>query len=319
MSTPPSLTTGVAVIGACGSSPSRLAPMGKKSRKSKEDIIAKRLAKAQAGAFVQRPFEGLPFEADLVCLKELVPAATATAKLKEEFGGTEVTFASLLPAAWQALHRADGRIFAGLQVPFTSPDASRDVAAGILAVKDAEVGEIAEATSTPGPGPRLQDILDTTVPFTVTVSETFDFWLPEDADKQDEDLKGALEQANEGISPTEKLVSAPSAYWTEMGGRQYVRWAQSAPEDEVMNGLARLHAAGENTLGGIGKYLGCFRAHGIVIPVWELPAGTQPDDVEEPLAAFAKDFDAAMAQDAPLDHEERRAKAGVVSRQLTIR
>ena len=51
--------------------------MGKKSKKSKEELIAKRLAKAQAGAFVQRPFEGLPFEADLVCLRELVPAATA--------------------------------------------------------------------------------------------------------------------------------------------------------------------------------------------------------------------------------------------------
>ena len=38
------------------------------------------------------------------------------------------------------------------------------------------------------------------------------------ADQQDEDLKAGLEQANENISPTEKLVSAEAAYWTEMGG-----------------------------------------------------------------------------------------------------
>ncbi|WP_349829317.1 DUF5926 family protein [Brevibacterium litoralis] len=293
--------------------------MGKKSRKSKEDIIAKRLAKAQAGAFVQRPFEGLPFEADLVCLRELIPAATATARLKEEFGGTEVTFATLLPAAWQAFKRADGAVFAGMQVPVSSPDPSRDVAAGILAVQDAEPGTVIEANSNPGEGPRLQEILDIEAGFEVRVQETFDYWLPEDADLQDADLKSALGQANEGISPTEKLVSAPSAYWTEMTGRQYVRWAHTEPEDRVMDALARLHAAGSNTLGGAGKYLGCFRASGIVIPVWELPEGTQPDDVEGPLGDFATAFDTALTRTEPLTADERRAKAGVVSRQLTVR
>lgn len=293
--------------------------MGKKSRKSKEDVIAKRLAKAQVGAFVKRPFEGLPFEADLVSLRELVPAATASARLTEEYGGTEITFASLLPAAWQAMHRADGKIFAGLQVPFSSPDPSRDIAAAILRVRDAEPGTFAEADSEPGQGPRLQDILDTSVPFTVSVRETFDYWLPEDAESADEDISAALESANENISPTEKLVSADGAYWTEMGDHIYIRWAQTQDEDRVMNGLARLHASGDNTLGGIGRYLGCFRAHGITIPVWELADGTQPDDVEEPLAAFRTQFEAAVASTEPLDFEERRAKAGVVSRQLTIR
>ena len=154
--------------------------MGKKSKKSKEEIIAKRLAKAKAGAWVPRPFEGLPFEADLVCLRELVPAATATAKLTEEYGGREVTFASLLPAAWQALHRQDGLLMAGLQVPFSSPDPSRDIAAALLAVAEGEPGTYREVDSQPGEGPRLQDILDLSVPFAVTVHETFDFWLPED-------------------------------------------------------------------------------------------------------------------------------------------
>ncbi|WP_029088395.1 DUF5926 family protein [Brevibacterium album] len=294
--------------------------MGKKSKKSREEIIAKRLAKAQAGAWVPRPFEGLPFEADLISLRELVPAATATVRLTPEHGGRDVVLASLLPAAWQALHRADGVIMAGLQVPFSSPDPSRDIAAAILEVAASEPGTYAEADSQPGEGPRLQDILDLTAPFDITVHETFDYWLPEDEALRDEDVVAALAQANETISPTEKLVSAPAAYWTNMSGRVYVRWAQTRPEEAVLDGLARLHAAGGNDLGTEGgKYLGCFRAHGIVVPVWEFPSSTQPDDLEEGLAAFAERFDAAVAADAPLGYEERRAKAGVVSRQLTIR
>ena len=44
-----------------------------------------------------------------------------------------------------------------------------------------------------------------------------------------------------------------------------------------------------------------------------------PDEVEEPLAAFDTQLTEAMAETGNLDFEERRAKAGVVSRQLTIR
>ena len=121
--------------------------MGKKSKRSKEELIAKRLARAQATAFVARPFADLPFEADLICLRELVPAATATARLTEEYGGHEVTITSLLPAAWQAWHRDDGEILAGMQVPVSSTDASRDVARGLLAAVDAEPGPSIEATT----------------------------------------------------------------------------------------------------------------------------------------------------------------------------
>ena len=145
--------------------------MGKKSKRSKEELIAKRLARAQATAFVARPFADLPFEADLICLRELVPAATATAKLTEEYGGHEVTITSLLPAAWQAWRRDDGEILAGMQVPVSSTDASRDVARGLLAAVDAEPGTSIEATTEPGEGPRLQDILDTSHPFDVRVLE----------------------------------------------------------------------------------------------------------------------------------------------------
>lgn len=289
--------------------------MGKKSKRSKEDLIAKRLARAQATAFVARPFEGLPFEADLICLRELVPAATAQVRLSEEYGGHDVTIASLLPAAWQAWHREDGALYAGMQVPVSSTDASRDVARGILAAAEAAPGTTIEATTEPGEGPKLQDILDTDHPFSVRVLETFEYWdLPGD----DDEVAAALEQANDSITPTEKLASVDSAYWTEMSGRTYVRWARSEGEDAVVDALARLAAEGGNDLGGPGTFLGYFRAHGIIIPVWELEFGTQADDVEEPIAEFAARLDAALSSEEPLSTEARRLRSGIVARQLTI-
>lgn len=291
--------------------------MGKKSKRSKEDVIAKRLARAEATAFVARPFEGLPFEADLICLRELVPAATASAKLKEEFGGQEITVTSLLPAAWQAWHREDGQILAGMQVPVSSTDASRDVAHGILAAIEAQPGATIEATTEPGQGPRLQDILDTDHPFEIRVLETFEYWkLPEA--ETDSDVAAALEQANDSISPTEKVASVTSAYWTEMSGRTYVRWARPEGEDTLVDALARLQVEGLNDLGGPGTFLGYFRAHGIVVPVWELKFGTQVDDIEEPIGEFGKRIEDAMHTSEPLSTEARRARSGIIARQLTI-
>lgn len=291
--------------------------MGKKSKRSKEDVIAKRLARAEATAFVARPFEGLPFEADLICLRELVPAATASAKLKAEFGGQEITITSLLPAAWQAWHREDGEILAGMQVPVSSTDASRDVAHGILAAVDAEPGTTVEATTEPGQGPRLQDILDTDHPFDIRVLETFEYWKLSEAET-DSDVAAALEQANDSISPTEKLASVKSAYWTEMSGRTYVRWARPEGEDAIVDALASLQVEGLNDLGGPGTFLGYFRAHGIIVPVWELEFGTQVDDIEEPIAEFGKRLDTTMNSGESLSTEARRARSGIVARQLTI-
>ena len=291
--------------------------MGKKSKRSKEELIAKRLARAQATAFVARPFADLPFESDLICLRELVPAATATAKLTDEYGGHEVTIASLLPAAWQAWRRDDGEIMAGMQVPVSSTDASRDVARGLLAAVDAEPGTSIEATTEPGEGPRLQDILDTSHPFDVRVLENFDYWALPEAEN-DPDVAAALQQANDSVAPTEKLASVDSAYWTEMSGRTYVRWARSEGEDRVVDAMARLQAESANDLGGIGTFLGYFRAHGIIVPVWELEFGTQVDDVEEPIAAFGKRLDEALNTTEPMSTEARRVRSGIVSRQLTI-
>jgi hypothetical protein len=53
--------------------------------------------------------------------------------------------------------------------------------------------------------------------------------------------------------------------------------------------------------------------------VWELPRGSEAEDVEAPVAAFAPGFAEALASTAPLDANERRARAGLVARQVTLR
>ena len=204
-----------------------------------------------------------------------------------------------------------------MQVPVSSTDASRDVARGLLAAVDAEPGTSIEATTEPGEGPRLQDILDTSHPFDVRVLENFDYWALPEAES-DPDVAAALQQANDSVAPTEKLASVDSAYWTEMSGRTYVRWARSEGEDRVVDAMARLQAENANDLGGIGTFLGYFRAHGIIVPVWELEFGTQVDDVEEPIAAFGKRLDEALNATEPMSTEARRVRSGIVSRQLTI-
>ena len=43
------------------------------------------------------------------------------------------------------------------------------------------------------------------------------------------------------------------------------------------------------------------------------------EQVEEPAAAFRARLDESLAADRPLTGEERRARAGLMSRQLTLR
>jgi hypothetical protein len=53
--------------------------------------------------------------------------------------------------------------------------------------------------------------------------------------------------------------------------------------------------------------------------VWDLPADCTAADVEQPAADFADRLAEALERTEPLSYEERRARAGVVSRQLTLR
>ena len=53
--------------------------------------------------------------------------------------------------------------------------------------------------------------------------------------------------------------------------------------------------------------------------MWELPKGAEADELAAPMAEFAPKLDAAIAASDPLTPEEKRARAGIVSRQVTLR
>jgi hypothetical protein len=281
-----------------------------------------RMQRAEAVKLVPRPFEGLPAEADWVAMREIVPAATAVVRTKPAYGGRDVTVATVLPMAWPALHRVDGSILLGLQTQGGSGDASREAAAALLAAVDADPGTPVTRGDLPAQGPRLQDVLDVDAEvdggFEVTVHSGFDFWL---AGVQDvsADVRESMERANAAVVPTRRLGSVDGAYWCEIGPRRHLRWVLTQPEDRLLDALARLHAAERSAIVEGARYVGAFRADGLLVPVWDLAPETDADDLEEPVAAWARLLDDALAETTPLTADERRARAGVVSRQLTLR
>ncbi|WP_040337655.1 DUF5926 family protein [Candidatus Blastococcus massiliensis] len=268
---------------------------------------------------VIRSFEGLPGEADWVALRELVPAATAALRTTD---GRDVTLASVLPGGTPALVRESGEILLGVQLQASSDDVSRDIGTALAAALEAPAG----APVDPGPiggagsaGPRLQELLDLTAPFEVTVHEDFGFWL--EGTDAGAAAQAGLQHANESILPTVRLAGLEAAYWVRPGSeRAHLRWVRPEREEQLLDALARLRAAGEPMLLGEGiRYAGAFRAHGLVVPVWDLPADAPAEDWIEPATQWQARLEQALTVTEPLDADERRARAGLLSRQITIR
>ena len=268
-----------------------------------------------------RPFYGFTSECDLVALRELVPSATAPLKLAAAHaqGGRSVTLATVLPMAYPALVRTDGSILLGLQVTTGSGDASRDYADALLGALAAEPGEPVGMGRVTEESPLLQDVVDPSAKLDVTVHENFDFWIDGSPDDMGPDVRASLERAREYANPTAKLTGVEAAYWTQMGAKEHLRWIMPTPENDLLNALARLHAAGADDLGPDTRYVGMFRACGVVAPVWDLPLGMGPAATEEPAQAFAERLADALADSSPLTDEQRRARAGLTNRQVTLR
>ncbi|MFB8211158.1 DUF5926 family protein [Streptomyces sp. NPDC056010] len=268
---------------------------------------------------VQRPFEGLAGECDWVALRELVPAATAGLTLKGGLpeGVPSVTLATVLPMAWPALRRDDGSVLLALQNDTSSGDLSRDLADTLSRALEAEPGSPVAARRVPADGPRLQDLLDTEAPFEPVVHSGFEFWVP-DSENATAEVSASLERANEAAIPTALLSGVDAAYWCETPEKNHLRWVMPHAEEELLDALARLHAAGESSLGEDTRLVGSFRAHGLMVPVWDLPSAMGAEDCEKPAAAFAERLAKALASDATLTAEERRARGGLTNRQVTL-
>ncbi len=264
-------------------------------------------------AFVARPFAGRVDEPEWVMLREVVPAATAALTLSD---GRTATLATVLPMAWPALRRADGSVFLGMQVPGRSGDIAADLGAALTLALEAEPGT-AITTIEPGLTPRIQDLVDP-APLAVEVHEGFGFWLDGVADPSGE-IAESMERANAAVIPTARLVSVASAYWCRMKEKAHLRWALPYDEEPALDALAVLAAARELGLGEGTKYVGSFRAHGLLVPVWDLPHDMPAADVEAPAAALWQRIEATVGAPRALTDDERRARAGLLSRQLTLR
>jgi hypothetical protein len=263
-------------------------------------------------AWSARPFAGLDGECDLIALREFVPAATAPLTVT----GTDrtVKLATLLPGAAPAIVRED-TVWLGLQVQHAYGDPSRDLAAVLQSALEAETGDVLGLVADPGEGPRLQDLVSGGLE--VTVHEGFDYWT-EGLD-DDGAMAAVLEQANAAAAPAARLTGVEAAYWASAGEREFLRWVRPEDEDTLLDALARLHAAGQDRLVDDARLIGMFRAHGVLVPVWDLPEGTGVEKLLEPVAAFDALLSATLADPTPLSTEERAARSGLASRQLTIR
>jgi uncharacterized protein DUF5926/SEC-C motif-containing protein len=267
---------------------------------------------------VARPFAGLAGECDWVALRELVPSATAPLRLAAPVD-REVVLATVLPLALPAIVRADGRVLLGLQVHVRSGDVSRDLAHALERALAAEAGTMIPAGGLPGPGRRLQDLLDPGEPLAPTLHDDFGFWLEDDATGRSAEVQASLERANAAVTPTVRLSGVDAAYWCRLGDKAHLRWVVPYEEDALLDALARLGAAGGLALGDGTRYAGSFRAHGLLAPVWDLPADAPAESWEAPAASFGARLTEALAVTGPLAAAERRARDGLRGRQLTLR
>jgi len=271
---------------------------------------------------VTRPFAGLAIEPDLVAMREFLPSATAPLPLREP-AERPVTITTVLPGASAALVRDTGDVLLGLQVQTRSGDLSADLARALRWALDAEPG-----TSLPVVAPavagdlvRLQDVLDADAVLDVTLYPDFGWWVPASAEEPTAEVTAMLERANSVIMPTEAVGGdgARGAYWVDTGTKAHIRWVRPEPETELTAALARLQAAGELALGEGTKYAGSFRAHGLLVPVWDVDRELHAKEYGDAVAAFAQRLDAALAADTPLTDGERRARDVIAGKQITLR
>jgi len=221
-----------------------------------------------------------------------------------------------MPGAAPAMVRDSGDIWLGLQVQHSYGNPARDLGAVLEAALATDEPGVVGLMTAPGDGPSIQDLISDTS-LDITVHDGFEYWI-DDIPERDAAMEAALEQANGGVMPTSRLASVEAAYWTNVGTKEHLRWVMPHPEDDLLDALARLHAAGQDSVAEGSRFVGMFRAHGLLAPVWDLPVGTGPEVLEEPASTFGADLEEAL-KGGELSASERSARAGLANRQVTIR
>jgi len=216
-----------------------------------------------------------------------------------------------------AMVRESGEVWLGLQVRHGFGDPSRDLGAVLEKALATDEAGVVGLVDPPGPGARLQELVADR-PLEVTVHEGFEWWLGDVAER-DQAMVDALEQANGAVAPTARLSSVEAAYWVDAGSKEHLRWVLPQDERQLLDALARLHAASEDSIADGSKLVGMFRAHGLLTPVWDLPTGTGAAALEAPVAAFQGKLDAALVDVTDLTAEERAARTMLANHQVTLR
>ena len=148
-------------------------------------------------------------------------------------------------------------------------------------------------------------------------NDGFDFWVEGVA--LDPEVQASLERANSVVIPTAKVDGVEAAYWCRMPERNHLRWVLPYDEDLLLDAMCRLHPEGGLSLGATTKYVGSFRAHGLLAPVWDLPSDMEATDLVSPVAELERRLAAALLDQSPLSSEQRRSRGALLGRQLTIR
>lgn len=271
---------------------------------------------------VSRPFAGLAAECQLVALREFVPSATAPLPLAQP-AGRDVTLATVLPTAAAAVVRPDGAALVGLQVLARSGDLSRDLGRALSWALTAEPGSVLPVVSTTAEGERIRlpDLLRADTPLEITMYPDFSWWVPGEEPPSSE-VSASLQRANAAIMPTEAVTGTgvEAAYWVDAGSKAHLRWVRPEPEEQLLTALARLAARDELDLGDGSRFAGSFRAHGVLVPVWDLDPERHAREWVAPAEAFALRLTQAVASVDSLDGApERRALHALRARQITLR
>ena len=293
-------------------------PEGMSRRQAKLAARAAERAKLQKDP---RPFDGFAMEADLIALQEFVPSAHFVADVKD--AEHKISIVTVLPGAVAALRRSEedgGEAFVALQTQRRGDNPNRDLAFALNWVKQAEPGQSLEVGVADGTEPALADILNKDAVSEITVAQDFAWWLTED-NRNNPQIAATLQRANESVLPSERVEAdiKGAAWWIDPSDKAHIRWVRQEGEEELLNALARLHAAGELHLGEGSKFAGVFRTHGILVPVWDLDRSRESASWKEGLEALDPKIAEALAKDAPLTADEQKAKQTIQSREVTIR
>src|SRR5699024_21718 len=235
----------------------------------------------------------------------------------------ELSVVTVLPGAVSALTRPGedgvaGTGLVGMQVQAHAEDPGAELSAATLWAAGAEDGESLMAAEYNSDTRPVAEVLRADADLDITVHSDFQWWL-ERAVESSPHIEQAITQANELMMPSARLEGVRAAWWVDAGERAHLRWVRPEDEDALMLALARVHAAEGLTLGEGSRFAGSFRAHGLLVPVFDLDRDKHPQEWTEATVALGARLDEALADDRPMTSAERRSRDGPRARQVTLR